>query len=281
MESVAIRAYAKINLTLFITGVQDGYHILDSLVASTDLYDEIELRARGDRLINITMYGEGSEGIPYEGNNAVKAAKLFIEKFKTNGADIVIRKNIPMGAGLGGSSADAAGVLKGLAQLYNIDDEEGLNALADKTGSDTRYMLYGGWARLSGRGNIVKPVDSDFKAHILLLVPEGTISTAQCYSAFDSLGNVGGNSDIVERAVIERDIKGLAVGLSNSLIPAAASLSGEIERCIEELKELNPMAINMTGSGSGVYALFENKQTCALAKSRYNGRARAYISEVK
>ena len=64
-------------------------------------------------------------------------------------------------------------------------------------------------------------------------------------------------------------------------MPAAAYLSDEIKVCIDELKEFSPLAINMTGSGSGVYALFENRQTCANAKNLYKGRARAYISEVK
>ena len=281
MESVRIKAYAKINLTLFITGTEKGYHMLDSLVASIDLYDDIKITARTDRLINVTMHGEDSESIPYESNNAVKAAKLFMERFKTTGADITVKKSIPMGAGLGGSSADAAGVLNGLAKLYKIDDSEGLKLIADQTGSDTRYMLEGGWARLFGRGNVIKPVESDLKAHILLLVPEEDISTAQCYSVFDKRGTVGGNSGQAEKAVTERDINGLATSLSNALMPAAASISGEIKRCIEELKTLSPLAINMTGSGSGVYALFENRQTCANAKNLYKGRARAYISEVK
>ena len=281
MESVEVKAYAKINLTLFITGTEKGYHMLDSLVASVDLYDEVTIKARRDKLITVTMHGLGSENIPNESNNAVKAAKLFIEKFQTNGADITIRKNIPMGAGLGGSSADAAGVLIGLAKLYSIDDFASLKLLADRTGSDTGYMLSGGWARLTGRGNIVKKIDSNLKLHILLLVPDEGVSTAGCYSAFDNFGTIGGNSDKAEQAVTDGDLNGLAAELSNSLMPAAASLSGEIGECVRQLRQFSPLAINMTGSGSGVYALFENKEECAHAKSRYAGRARAYISEVK
>ena len=281
MESVRIKAYAKINLTLHITGVQDGYHTLDSLVASVDLYDAITIKKRRDKQIFVTMHGLGSESIPPESNNAVKAGELFVQKFATNGADITIYKNIPMGAGLGGSSADSAGVLCGLAKLYKINDLANLKLLADMTGSDTRYMLSGGWARLFGRGDIVKKIDSKFKAHILLLVPNESVSTAQCYSAFDRLGRVGGNSDSAEQAVINGDIKGLADGVCNALMPASASLSGEIQSCIEELEKFAPLAVNMTGSGSGVYALFENKEMCAYAKSRYLGKAKAYILEVK
>lgn len=281
MDSVRIKAYAKINLTLFITGVQDGYHNLDSLVASVNLYDKITLKKRKDREVTVKMFGEGSETIATENNNAVKAAKLFIKEFATNGVDITVRKNIPMGAGLGGSSADAAGVLNGMAKLYKITDSEKIKLLADKTGSDTRYMLSGGFARLFGRGNEVKNIDGKLKFNILLLVPDENISTPQCYAAFDTLGKVGGNSDLAEKAVINGDIKALSDQLSNALMPAAASLSGKTEKCIKELKEFAPLAVNMTGSGSGVYALFENKKLCAYAKKHYKGEAKAYLSEVK
>ena len=279
--SVKVKAYAKINLTLFITGTEGGYHMLDSLVASVDLYDAITLKKRKDRLVSVTMHGLGSENIPAESNNAVKAAELFVEKFQTCGADITIYKNIAMGAGLGGSSADAAGVLNGLAQLYKINDLAGLKLLADMTGSDTRYMLNGGWARLFGRGDIVKAVDSKLKLHLLLLVPDEGVSSKQCYSAFDSIGKTGGNSDLAEKAAKENDLRELAGELSNSLTAPAASLSGKISDCIAELNEFAPLAVNMTGSGSGVYALFESKEMCAYAKSRYKGKAKTYILEVK
>ena len=281
MESVRVKAYAKINLTLFITGTENGYHNLDSLVASVNLYDAITLKKRKDKQVFVTMHGLGSETIPFEVNNAAKAAQLFIDQFGTNGADITIYKNIPMGAGLGGSSADAAGVLNGLAKLYKINDLASLKLIADRTGSDTRYMISGGWARLFGRGDIVKGIESKLKLHLLLLVPDEEVSTAQCYSAFDKLGRVGGNSDRAERATAENDIYSFAAELSNSLTPAAISLSGEIETAIRQLKEFSPLAVNMTGSGSGVYALFENKEMCQYAKSRYRGRAKSYILEVK
>lgn len=281
MESVKVKAYAKINLTLFVTGTENGYHMLDSIVASVDLYDLIKIKKRRDKLVSVTMHGMGSETIPHESNNAARAAELFVAKFGTNGADITVYKNIPMGAGLGGSSADAAGVLNGLAKLYKVDDLTALKLLADETGSDTRYMLTGGWARLYGRGNVVKAIDSGLKAHIFLLVPSGGVSSARCYSAFDKVGKTGGNSDTAERAAALNDLNGLAKQLSNSLMPAAASLSDGISDCIEELNEFAPLAVNMTGSGSGVYALFENKEMCAYAKSRYRGKAKTYILEVK
>ena len=165
MNTVKIKAYAKVNLTLELDGVENGYHLLDSLVASVDIFDLIVLKKRKGRLSAVTMHGMGSESIPPENNNALKAAEAFSEAFGTDGADVAIYKNIPIGAGMGGSSADAAGVLNGMAQLYGVTDREKLKSLADSLGSDTGYMLTGGFARMQGRGEKVTPLEIDQKLH--------------------------------------------------------------------------------------------------------------------
>lgn len=275
--NVRVKAYAKLNLTLNITGSSGGFHNLDSIVCSVDLFDLIVLKKRKDKLISVAMHGQDSELIPFEENNAVKAAQLFIDAYGTNGADITVYKNIPMGLGAGGSSADSAGVLNGLAKLYGINDTAGIKLLADETGSDTRYMLSGGFARLTGRGNEVKKIESDLKLNFLLLAPKARVNTAQCYKTFDSLGEVGGNGDEAERAIISGDKNLLAKKMNNALYPAAKSLLPEVENAFEELKEFDPLAVNMTGSGSGVYALFENAEYCAYANSRYRGKSKTYI----
>ena len=274
---VRIKSYAKLNLTLHVTGVKDGYHMLDSLVTSVDLYDLIALKKRKDKLVSITMRGCGSENIPPEENNAVKAAEDFINCYGTNGVDITVYKNIPMGLGLGGSSADSAGVLRGLAKLYKINDLAGLKMLADRNGSDTRYMLSGGYARLFGRGDEVKSIESKLKLNLLLLAPNASVSTPQCFKRFDVSGKFGGGSDEAESAVINQDFEKLSKNIQNSLTDAAKSLSPEIEQAFEELSAFDPAAVNMTGSGSGVYALFENREFCEYAKSRYRGKCKTYV----
>ena len=102
MNTVKIKAYAKINLTLDVTGVSEGYHLLDSFVASISLYDLLVVRKRKDKLVSVTMHGMDSKGIPPESNNAFRAGEAFVRRFSTTGADITVYKNIPMGAGLGG-----------------------------------------------------------------------------------------------------------------------------------------------------------------------------------
>lgn len=276
MASVRVKAYAKLNLTLSVTGVADGYHMLDSLVASVDLYDLIVLNRRKDKLVSVTMHGRGSESIPYESNNAVRAAESFISAFGTDGADITVYKNIPMGLGLGGSSADSAGVLNGLSKLYNTGGLTELEQLAALNGSDTKYMLSGGYARMRGRGDEVEYLENNMKLDILLLAPASGVSTAECFKLFDSSGTFGGSSDGAVKALSEGDKYALAKNMGNSLVIPAKLISEDVRTAFNELSAFDPLAVNMTGSGSGVYALFENEQYCDYAKSRYRGKFRAY-----
>lgn len=283
---LTIKSYAKLNLTLNILGVESDatddnaqsgnrtYHNLDSIVTTIDLYDAITLTPRQDKKVKITMHGEASEKIPPEQNNALKSAYLFIEKFNTNGVDIEIQKNIPMGLGVGGSSADSSGVLNGLSKLYNIDDFPTLCELADKLGSDNRYMLQGGYARLFKRGNQIKKINSPLQLYFLLVDPDEGVSTAECYKLFDRIGKVGGNSDQAERAILQQDLYALSKHLNNALIPPAKLLSPKIAIELQNLKTLSPLAVNMTGSGSGVYALFATKEECKTALTHYQGTAR-------
>ncbi len=272
MNYARVKSYAKINLTLDITGTENGFHMIDSVVASIDIYDLIAAKKRRDTLVNVTMHGRGSENIAPADNNAVKAAEAFVKEFATCGADITVWKNIPMGAGLGGSSADVAGVLNAMAKLYGITDFAALKRIADSLGSDCGYMLTGGWARISGRGEVVKRLDSGIKLDIGLLVPKNGVSTAQCYRLSDSLPRGGRTSGSAENALIGNDKALLCESLSNGLTAAAMQLNGEVGECISELKEFDPLGVNMTGSGSGVYAVFENDQFLRYAQSRYRGK---------
>lgn len=273
MDYVRVKAYAKINLTLDITGASGGYHTIDSVVASIDLYDLITVKKRRDKLVSVTMHGEGSESIPYDENNAAKAAEAFVSRFDTDGADITVWKNIPIGAGLGGSSADVAGVLNAMAKLYGVGGNGQLKQIADGLGSDCGYMLTGGFARLSGRGEIVERLKSGVKLDIGLLFPKSGVSTAQCYSLSDGIGvKTEFTSDRAQRAVLAENREEIGKSLSNGLYAAAVRLNSGVEECYAQLKAFDPLGVNMTGSGSGVYAIFENDQFLRYAKSRYRGK---------
>lgn len=270
-----VKAYAKLNLTLSVTGKAGGYHLLDSLVCSVDLYDLISLRPRGDGKISVAMHGMGTELMPEEENNAYRAAVLYKSAFGTGGADIEIYKNIPLGAGLGGSSADAAGVVRGMSKLYGAGSEKELKGLCDSLGSDTGYMLTGGYAVISGRGDKVSPLEYGGSLDFLLLMPPEGVSTAECYRLYDSYPQDLPPSSSAAEALRSGDKRALGSLLSNALFKPASALNGSITEAYSELAAFSPLGVNMTGSGSGVYALFENAAYCRWAQSRYRGKFRS------
>ena len=283
MHSVKIKSYAKVNLTLEITGVENGFHMLDSLVASIDLFDLIVLKKRKDKLSSITMHGMSSEGIPPEKNNALKAAEAFSAAFDTCGADITVYKNIPMGAGLGGSSADVAGVLNGMARLYGITDRATLKEVADRLGSDTGYMLTGGFARMQGRGEQVTPLGLKNKLHLLLLCPSSEVSSGACYKKYDELPRTlewkeSATTLCIDALQRENANEGGRYLMNDLYIPAL-HLNSDVEKAYNEAMSFSPFGAVMTGSGSCVLAMFETKELCQWAQSRYKGKFRTYVVE--
>ena len=281
MKTVKIKSYAKVNLTLEIVGVDGQYHLLDSVVASVDLFDLVVVKARKGKLSTVKMHGMGSENIPPEQNNALKAAEAFSEAFGTDGAEITVYKNIPIGAGLGGSSADVVGVLNGMAQLYGVENRERLKAVADTLGSDTGYMLNGGFARMQGRGEKVTALDLTNKLHFLLLCPKTPVSAGGCYRAYDSMPKTLQACGIPARkcieALSENDLNGVGRYLMNDLYAPAVTLNADVEKAYDDALALSPLGVVMTGSGSGVLALFEHRELCEWAKSRYKGKCAAFV----
>ncbi len=283
MKTVKIKSYAKINLTLEITGIEQGYHTLDSLVASVDIFDLVVVKKRKDGVSRITMKGMGSESIPPEKNNALKAAQAFSERFGTNGVDITVYKNIPIGGGLGGSSADVVGVLNGMARLYGVEDREALKALADKLGSDTGYMLEGGFARMQGRGEKVTRLPFNEVLHLLLLCPSTSVSAKECYAAYDTqpktLEYRGCPTQDCIDLLRKKEINEVGRYLMNDLTRASCSLCEEVGKALSEAESFSPSGVNMSGSGSAVYALFESEELCRWAKSRYTGDFYAAVTK--
>ena len=150
------RAYAKLNLTLEVLGKrEDGYHDLASIIQTVDLWDELEF--------------EGGDGVEFEcsdeslngtDNLVVKAAKVLHEAVGRNlGAKIVLRKRIPIAAGLGGGSADAAATLRGLNRLCGLGlSEDELVEIGAKVGSDVPFLVSGGTGLVGGRGETMEPL---------------------------------------------------------------------------------------------------------------------------
>ena len=267
MKTVTVNAFAKVNLFLDIVGQNDGYHMLDSVVVTIDLKDKITLtKRRDDKIVLKQRDGLYSVGIADESNNAYKAAKLFMERFNTSGVDIALKKNIPIGSGLGGSSADISGVLNGMKQLYDI--EEDIKPLADALGSDSGYLLTGGYARLKGRGEIVEELSLKNKLYMVIIPADGGVNTAECFKLCDSL-----SQEIVPNGA-DRLITALEGGFYdrthfyNALYKPATVLNKNVANAYEDLLSLSPRAVCMSGSGSSVFAIFDTPEFCLWAEKK-------------
>ena len=256
-----MKAYAKINLTLDILEREEsGMHVIDSLMQTIDLHDIVTVKKRHDKEVHCKTV----EGNEIENSNAEKAAKLFIEAFDTQGVDIEIIRRIPIGAGLGGSSADAIGVLKSMALLYCIPFNQ-LPPIAEQLGSDTSFLLTGGLARCTGYGNNIEKLPPLDCLYVLVAIPEGRIATKAAYTIYDNLKKQPPRvrtEEILEKLRIPRDIK---IFTTNVLTPAAITLLPEINDKIRALQDSRNLMVGMTGSGSAVFGLYKDLDA-ALSK---------------
>ena len=240
------KAYAKINLSLNVYNSENGYHNLDSVVCTIDLYDEITVSKRKDDKINLIMRGIGEDVLSGTDNNAYKAAKLFKETFNTKGMDIKIVKYIPLAGGLGGSSADIAGVLNALKELYCV--EEDVKPLADRLGSDSGYLLTGGFARIRGRGEIVEPIPSSVELWVVLSYSQAGVNTADCFRKYDEMPTdiKPSDNDLLVDALKNGEFEEAIKQFGNDLALPAISLCEQMSKNLSALKELNPLCASVS-----------------------------------
>ncbi len=258
MKKVKIKTPAKINLTLDVIGLNGGYHDICSLVSSIDIYDYITVKQRSD--FNIELITKGIDAnCSIEKNNAYKTAKRFAKTFKTYGATVTVDKHIPVGGGLGGSSADIAGVLCAMQELYGVS--ESIVPIADSLGSDSSYMLKGGWAILRGRGDNQEFLSIDFPLYLVIVLEGKGVSSKLCYQKFDELGKTYLPCTEQALSALKKGDFDLFCKLAkNDLYPASKSFVPAIENNVKALCDAGaPLAI-MTGSGTATLGVFERKK---------------------
>lgn len=254
MKKAVVKIPAKINLTLDVISSGKDFHQIKTLVASIGIYDVIKVKARKDK--KVTLKTKGIDPMCKEqDNNAYKAAVEFIKEYKVNGVDITLNKGIPVGAGLGGSSADIAGVLIGMQKLYG--QSYNVQEIASRLGSDVNYMLKGGYALVSGRGERVESKDFDKTFHLIVLTEKAGVSAKDCYCIFDQIGKT-------YPPCTDNAVKHFADGyydilfweIKNDLYNGAKKLLPKIEENVNALKGAGAKAVVMTGSGSAVVGIF-------------------------
>ncbi len=252
---VEILAYAKLNLFLFVKGKRaDGYHEIDSLFHSISLADKLILeKSSGVELCCSLGELNNSQNLAY------RAGIAFKKRTGISGVKIYLEKKIPVGAGLGGGSADAAAVIWGLNQLYGepLSKEEMLS-LAASLGSDVPFFLYGGACRVKGRGEKIEPLSPLKGWSAFLFVFPFSLSTARVYASYEA-NKENLPQDLNE--VISRLRKGdrFQLKLYNSLEKVAFKFFPQIREVKEAALKLNFPAA-MSGSGPTVFALFRRRE---------------------
>lgn len=256
---MTLRAYAKINLGLQILSKRlDGYHDIETIFHQINLYDEIDIVQNGSGI----HFTTDSPNLPADASNlCVRAATILHDLTGAQGGvEITLRKRIPIGAGLGGGSSDAATVLKGICKLWNLDISlQELHLLSSGLGSDVPFFLDGGTAYATGRGEKLEPLKLSTPYWIVVVSPPVHISTVWAYSNFTLNPHV--RRENMKALVTDglREPRVLVNKLRNDFEPLVFQRYPEIMRVKELLVKGGADFALMSGSGSSVFGLFNNE----------------------
>lgn len=270
------KAYAKINISLDVTGRrEDGYHDMAMIMQTVSLCDEL----------TISIGGEGVSArsnlrfIPGDERNlAVKAALKYLEAAgeRNRGVSIDIRKNIPVGAGMGGGSADAAAVLRGMNRAFGGRlSEETLMSLAADTGSDVAFCLVGGTMLATGRGERLSPLPPIPPCFITVCKPDFSISTPELFKKLDSVRLKGHPDTAGLIAALE---KGSLPELCRRMYNVFEDVGDRRMRTVSQIKgqllDHGALGAVMTGTGSAVFGVFSDRKqadtACGELKKEYS-----------
>jgi 4-diphosphocytidyl-2-C-methyl-D-erythritol kinase len=254
-------AHAKINLAIDILGKrEDGYHDLKMVMASVSLRDELTISLIPCEPGRERFSAESDDvSLPNDEKNlAVKAAKLFFIKqgIRGTGAHIKIQKRIPVCAGLGGGSSDAAAVLRALAKHFPVPDNE-LAALAPELGSDVPYCLWGGVCLAEGRGEHLSRLPALPDCYIVLTVPDTRVSTGEAFSKVNPPVAVTDWAALTE-GVLSGDTKKIAVNMRNAFPDVYSDARAR-------LLDAGALGAVMSGSGPSVFGLFTEESAANRA----------------
>ncbi len=261
-----IQSPAKINLFLEVCSKRpDGYHNLNTLMCCIELYDTIRLTF-GQKEISVHC---AHPYVPEDRTNlAWRAAQLFFDTTGIHdGVRMDIEKNIPIGAGLGGGSSNAATVLKGLNSFYGLPvSNKDLMTFGKSIGADVPFFIYGKPAVATGIGDILTPCDFIKSVPILLVYPSVPVSTAEVYKKLNlTLTKTKKiNTKILFKLKWDQDV---VKQFFNDLESVASAICPEIQEAKASLLAYDALTALMTGSGSAVFGLYKNIES---AKKAYN-----------
>ena len=273
-KKINIKSPAKINLHLEVIGKrEDGFHELAMIMQNIDLSDYLEFEINNEGLIKLES--DCNDLSLSDDNLIVKSANLLRKKSNINyGANIFLRKNIPIGAGLAGGSSNAAATLIGLNNLWDLKlDQETLCSLASTLGSDIPFFINGGIQLCFGRGEILEKLDSNFEYGVILLKnPNVSVSTAETYKKYS---NKFCHQYPINKEIIENKRKNLRdnglkrlnydnqkMFIRNDLQLVVENENDSVKQALYLLSNLkNCLTFSMSGSGPTCFAIFKDFDT--------------------
>jgi len=263
LNLIKYKCPAKINLFLKLTGKRaDGYHELESLFAFLDLVDELSMQE--SKNFTLEIGGEFGELVDQKENLFTKIFDYFVSEFSiSKNLKIKITKNIPVGAGLGGGSSDAAYFMHGLNEIFNLGlSLAELQKISLKFGSDIFFLLGNKAAIVKGRGEIIEEFTQFSAISTLLINPKILVSTKEIFNKFD--GNF--SKEIPTKDLLKKDIFDLIENFPNDMEKPAISTLPLIYEIIENLKNSGAKIAKMSGSGATCFGIFENEKKLDLAQ---------------
>lgn len=284
---VVEKGYAKINLVLEVVGKRDdGFHDLEMVMTSVNLYDELYFESLDkDRII---IDCEQFNHIPKEENLIYKTIVLIKEKYHiSQGVSVKVIKRIPEGAGLGGGSADAAATLRALNKLWALDlTLEELAELGLVLGSDVPFCIYNKTAVVKGRGEKLYFIDDVPFGYIVMIHPNFKVSTKDIFARYNDSLKSKGNVDRLHGAVVDGDLVNISKFLYNDLEKTVDNLYkknnvGQINFIKNELIKYGVFNAVMSGSGSTVYGICLTKKQAEFVKNKFISNNKDLFSSFK
>ena len=270
MEKLTISMPAKINISINVRNkLASGYHSVEMIMQTIDLFDVITVEKTQ---CGISIQCDDPKLPCDQGNIAFKAAELFFSKCPNKGgAKITLKKNIPIAAGLGGGSSDAAGVLKALNELHNncLTDIQ-LMMISRQLGSDVTFFLSGGTQLAKGKGDELTKLPDLEGVHILLVNPGYPVSTKWVYDNLN-LNNLGERPNISNliSAIEAMDINHVAMNMRNVLESVTLKEHPELNIIKNRLTKLGALGSLMSGSGPTIFGIFPDGDTAEAAKEEF------------
>lgn len=279
MEEIYLKARAKINLNLEVLEKrEDGYHNLESVFQKINLYDEIYIQKTNTEDCELQT---NIEELNNEKNIIYKAYLKLKEKCPNiTGIRVTVNKKIPMQAGLAGGSTDCASFILGMNQLFTLKlSKNEIENLGKSLGADVVPCLYNQAVLAEGIGDKITEFDTNFKYYIVIIKPEISCNTKEMYQKLDARENILPlhKSEKIIKALENNELELLANNLYNVFESVIEPIE-IIQNLKNELLQNDALGAMMTGSGSCVYGIFENKEKAKLAYQKLKEKYQVYIT---